>query len=181
MDEIVLLPRSFLKRIASLLDDLGDFIYGSAFRREFIKSQVVADDFLTRLELRCAFDRIVFAINEGDRLAARIHYLQRKLQADMEEARSSQEQACVLRMCLREYEIAIGDISYAEREELRKWTTDGYSPFDNPYLLLDDDGCSMDFITAIRINDDMLRTPDDYCPGYGHKPCLDVEDNALPF
>jgi hypothetical protein len=68
---------------------------------------------------------------------------------------------------LREYEAAIGDMTPEERDELRKWAADGHSPYDNPCFLYGEDGRIMDFITAIRIDEDMMNNPEDY---FGEKP-----------
>ena len=75
---------------------------------------------------------------------------------------------------LMEYETKIGDMTSAERIGLRKWVADGYSPYENPCLLYSEDGCIMDYITAIRINEDMENNPDEYSWGSN-------SDDSIPF
>ena len=41
-----------------------------------------------------------------------------------------------------------------ERAELRQWVMDGNSPYDNGWNLCDEDGCPLDFVSAIRIVQD---------------------------
>ena len=80
---------------------------------------------------------------------------------------------------LKEYEAGIDSITAEERRELHKWIADGNSPYDNPCLLYEEDGCLMDYISAIRINDDMLNNPDYYQFGTGTAP--DNTDGSLLF
>ena len=63
---------------------------------------------------------------------------------------------------LRKYEAEIGDITVEEREALHKWVADGYSPYENPCTFCDDDGYVMDYIRAIRIEEDMQSNPEAY-------------------
>lgn len=41
-----------------------------------------------------------------------------------------------------------------ERAELRQWVMEGNSPYDNGWYVCDEDGCPLDFVTAIRIVQD---------------------------
>ena len=68
----------------------------------------------------------------------------------------------VLTAYLKEYEKNIGDITVEERKELRTWVSAGNSPYDNPHLLYSESGCPMDYVTATRIADDMMHSPQDY-------------------
>ena len=72
------------------------------------------------------------------------------------------ERKSILKKELKEYEAKIGTITAEEREELRNWVSGGNSPYDNPCLLYEECGHPMDFITAIRINEDMINNPSDY-------------------
>ena len=56
-----------------------------------------------------------------------------------------------LRKQLKQYEVAVGDITPKERKALRKWVADGNSVYDNPYWLAGEDGNSLCFIAAIRL------------------------------
>jgi len=75
---------------------------------------------------------------------------------------------------LEEYKAKIDDMTVAEHKDLRKWVADGYSPYENPCLLYSEDGCIMDYITAIRINEDMENNPDEYSWGSN-------SDDSIPF
>ena len=72
----------------------------------------------------------------------------------------------MLRKGLREYETIIGNMTLEERKELREWVADGNSVNENPYLLYGDNGLPFDYITAIRINEDMILNPEDYCTDF---------------
>jgi len=95
---------------------------------------------------------------------------------------TKKEYMAILRKDLREYEAKIGDVTAEERKDLRKWVADGHSPYENPCLFCDDDGYVMDFITAVRIWEDMSNDPEAYSrvsdtePGgtYSH-------DDEMPF
>jgi hypothetical protein len=56
-----------------------------------------------------------------------------------------------LRRQLKQYEVAVGDITPEERKALRKWVADGNSVYDNPFWLAGEDGNSLCFIVAIRL------------------------------
>ena len=68
----------------------------------------------------------------------------------------------MLRKELKRYEATIGHMMPEERKELREWVSAGNSPYDNPCLLCGEDGRLMDYITAIRIDEDMMENPEDY-------------------
>ena len=66
---------------------------------------------------------------------------------------------------LEEYKAKIDDMTVAEHKDLRKWVADGYSPYENPCLFCDGDGYVMDYIQALRIEEDMINNPEDYSCG----------------
>jgi len=68
----------------------------------------------------------------------------------------------MLRKELKQYEAEIGVLTPEERIELREWVKDGNSVHCNPWDMADGDGRLMDYITAIRINDDMCDNPENY-------------------
>jgi hypothetical protein len=74
------------------------------------------------------------------------------------------------------YEQRIGDLTTDERQKLRKWVNAGNSVLANPYLLDGEDGHPLDYIRAMRTNDEMVNHPDDFSWGA-------VEENGLecPF
>jgi len=80
---------------------------------------------------------------------------------------------------LKKYEAAIGHITPDERKGLRKWVKRGNSPYDNPCLLWDEDGRTMDFITAIRIWEDMCNNPKNY--HFGESSGDDSDIDEIPF
>lgn len=51
---------------------------------------------------------------------------------------------------LRQYEERT-PMNSEERAELRQWVMDGNSPYDNGWNLCDEDGCPLDFVSAMRI------------------------------
>jgi len=75
---------------------------------------------------------------------------------------SAKERQDILRRDLKEYESTIEDLTEEERKNLREWLKSGESPFDNPYIMHKDRGEVMDYITAIRITEEMRRNPTDY-------------------
>jgi len=80
---------------------------------------------------------------------------------------------------LREYESEIGDMTADELSGLRKWVADGNSPYANPCLIYDDDGRIIDYIQAVRIEEVMLKNPDDYM-WWSEQESDDSEDD-IPF
>jgi hypothetical protein len=63
---------------------------------------------------------------------------------------------------LKEYEKMLGSMTAAEKKELREWMAHGRSVNSNPYMLYGENGCLLDLISATRIDDDMMRNPEDY-------------------
>lgn len=49
------------------------------------------------------------------------------------------------------------DMTPVERQELLDWIKSGESVYDNPWLMADEQGCLMDYLTAMRIADDLQR------------------------
>lgn len=41
-----------------------------------------------------------------------------------------------------------------ERADLRRWVMDGNSPYDNDWLLYDENGCPLDYVSAIQLAND---------------------------
>ena len=78
----------------------------------------------------------------------------------------------MLREELKKYNAQIGFMTTEERKELSEWVAAGNSPYDNPCLLWNGDGRPYDFITAIRIDEDMWLNPKNYHFG---EPCDDSE------
>jgi hypothetical protein len=50
------------------------------------------------------------------------------------------------------YLLTIEDITPDERRKIQSWLNDGFSVYDNPYMLYDEYGRTMDFINASRFN-----------------------------
>lgn len=55
---------------------------------------------------------------------------------------------------LKEYEI-ITDMTDDERCSLHEWVSEGYSPYTNPYHISNEKGYPMDYVTAMRISEEM--------------------------
>ena len=68
----------------------------------------------------------------------------------------------VLRRELKLYEASVGDLTPNERKALHQWVADGNSVYENARWLAGEDGNPLCFIAAIRLEDDMLRHPEDY-------------------
>jgi len=79
---------------------------------------------------------------------------------------------------IKGYVAAIGKITAAERKELKKWVADGNRVCDNPWFIYDENGFMMDFISACRINEDMIINPDAY---WGDSKNCSDELDELPF
>ena len=58
---------------------------------------------------------------------------------------------------LKEYAESIGELTPTEKEDLKKWVSDGNSVHDNPFLLHYENGHLMDYINALRINAEMYE------------------------
>lgn len=87
----------------------------------------------------------------------------------------------MLREELRRYKATIGRLEPDERKELREWVAAGNSVHCNPYYLAGEDGAPLDYITAIRIAEDMWCDPEDYHTAPEPGLCADIEDDELPF
>jgi hypothetical protein len=81
---------------------------------------------------------------------------------------------------LKEYEEMLESMSTEEKEELREWMAQGYSVNSNPYMLYGENGCLMDLIDAIRINEDMCNNPEHYMQSYEYRSDDDLDDD-IPF
>jgi len=68
----------------------------------------------------------------------------------------------MLRKELKQYIVTFGEMTPEELNEVHRWVKKGNSVHDNPCYLADEDGRVMDYITAIRINDDMCDNPEKY-------------------
>jgi hypothetical protein len=87
----------------------------------------------------------------------------------------------VLRKELREYEVTLGYMTPEERVELHGWVAEGNHAICNPWHMAGDDGYPLDYITAIRIVEDMLCNPDDYNFSFVRELCDDEADGELPL
>ena len=65
-------------------------------------------------------------------------------------------QKAFLRKELREYMLTFGDMTQDEKNDLHEWVASGNSVYANPYCYSDDRGYPMDYITAMRFNDEFL-------------------------
>jgi hypothetical protein len=87
------------------------------------------------------------------------------------------------------YLMTIGDISEHERRDLNDWVACGYSVYDNPYTLYDENGQPMDYINGCRVGLDMAENPSLYfgnmpadgANGYWGDDELQWDDDGLPF
>ena len=62
-----------------------------------------------------------------------------------------------------------------------EWVASSNQALCNPYYLYGDDGHPLDYITAARIAEDMVRNPEDYHPNPGLELCDDLDNEAPPF
>ena len=83
----------------------------------------------------------------------------------------------MLRKELKRYEAEFGHMTADERKELHEWVARGERVYDNPCLLYREDGRPFDYVTAIRIFQDMCDNPEDYWP----KPGLSVTEEEPSF
>lgn len=88
------------------------------------------------------------------------------------------ETKAFLRKELEEYLESAGSMSWDEKAELLEWAASGHSVHDNPYMLHDDSGCPMDFLTGLRIGSDMPESPSGYSWGAPEEPGGDC---LVPF
>ena len=91
------------------------------------------------------------------------------------------EKPAMLRRELKEYEATIGELTQEERRELRKWVADGNSVHVNPGWMCSESGHPMDFITAIRIEEDMRNNPEDYWPSAEQEWAMEQLEEEIPF
>ena len=181
MNENIMIPRSLFERIVELLDGFDASRYGYNFCREYEDVQAALEVKMQKLELRNAYARIASAEDEDARVMARIQYQRLWSRMREKDVRTKNDRLVLLRDSLMEYEATIGGMTVQELVKLRQWVADGNSPYDNPCFLYGDNGVIMDYITAIRINEDMCLNPDDYFPSPGQELCPDDEDDDLPF
>jgi len=78
----------------------------------------------------------------------------------------------------RRYKAETGPLAPDELKGLNKWADNGNSPYDNPYSLYGEDGRPMDFIDAMRTDEDMRRNPVNYHFG---GPCDDAGNDTASF
>jgi len=57
---------------------------------------------------------------------------------------------------LKGYVRSAGCMTEGEKNGLHEWVASGNSVYDNPYYYSDDCGQPMDYISAVRVNDEML-------------------------
>ena len=81
---------------------------------------------------------------------------------------------------LRGYLAKIGPLTAEEKKELHEWVASGRSVYSNPYCLYDDSGYTMEFISGLRVGNDIREDPSDCirgsAAGYAGNP-----DRADPF
>jgi hypothetical protein len=82
---------------------------------------------------------------------------------------------------LRRYRPAIGRMTPGERRGLREWARAGNSVHDNPYCLYGENGWPLDYITAIRVAEDLWDDPENYAIAPETGPSDDFEDGGPPF
>ena len=78
------------------------------------------------------------------------------------------------------YSSTISNITAQEMSDLNEWVAAGRSVYDNPYLLHDESGNIMDFISACRIDSEITDNPELF---FGDNPFTDYDFNEdeLPF
>lgn len=67
-----------------------------------------------------------------------------------------QENREVLTIQLKQYEKEMAMTS-EERRELHKWVASGRSPYDNGDYICSENGCPMDFVSALRFVDEQIK------------------------
>jgi len=77
---------------------------------------------------------------------------------DLELKKMFRKEICIL----EEYEDMLDSMAIDEKEKLREWIAQGKSVNSNPCMLYNEKGCLMDFISAIRIEEDMSSNTEDY-------------------
>jgi len=173
MSKSVMIPLSLFLRINELVDELKDSSYDFHLCYEFGDVLNGLKVKLQKLEIRKAYSQVMSAPDHESRVRARIEYLRQK------------RKACINRDYVREmvdaYLNKIGDATKQEQSDLREWVAAGNSPFDNPYMISGENGWPLDFISAIRIDEDMMNNPDDYFKTPPREICMDSVDDEPPF
>jgi len=82
------------------------------------------------------------------------------------------EHKTTLRKELKEYELSISDLTDTEREDLHDWVSAGNSVYDNPYHMVVEGGCPVDYIEALRTMEEEWESH--------HKSMPDTE-GEIPF
>ena len=83
---------------------------------------------------------------------------------------------------LGQYEAMMGYMTPDERKELREWVADGNATICNPWYMAGEDGRPLDYITAVRINEDICRNPEAYGIETYEDTCDYCHvDDELPF
>ena len=172
MSKNVLLPLSLFERLVELIDDLRDSSYEYCLCTKYGDLISGVEAKMQKLELREAYALIMSARGKPARAWARAEYLRKKSQIGMYAMTGCE-------LLLKAYEAKIGDMTSQERDDLHKWVASGRSPYENPCLIYGENGRILDYITAIRIDEDMMRNPDDYFPAEDRLPLDDLDD--LPF
>lgn len=62
-----------------------------------------------------------------------------------------------LRNELKKYESEFDDMTKAEKDALHKWVASGRSPYDNGDYVCYEGGCPVDFISALRMWEEMAN------------------------
>ena len=173
MGKSIMIPLSLFGRIVELTDDLKDSSYGYYLCAEYGDVLGGLETKLQKIELRKAYAQVMAARDDEDRTRARIEYLRQKRQL---------ETKCTpLVEFLAAYEAEIGYMTRQERADLHEWVSDGHNPYDNPCLLYGENGRLLDFITAIRIDEDMALNPLEYFPDLYPEAGIDNVEGGLTF
>jgi len=85
-----------------------------------------------------------------------------------------------LRKELKEYVALVGALTPEERKALCEWVADGNHAVCNPWHMCGEDGRTMDYIAAVRIVGDTLRSPQLCCKSREPTSCAGVDDGS-PF
>ena len=73
----------------------------------------------------------------------------------MKTAASEKDRKVFLRKELKEYMQNTVGMTKSEINELREWVASGNSVYDNPYFYSDDSGWPMDYISAMRFDEEI--------------------------
>ena len=81
---------------------------------------------------------------------------------------------------MNEYLRTLRHTTPEERGKLRAWIKSSGTAYGNPWELREENGSSMDDISALRLVNAMQATPDEFfCPD--PEPEFEVDDRDLPF